>query len=280
MDECIPTVLLIEGYRNNFNIDVSEYFAGLDEVAIYRCMDTGYRFFYPFQVAGDSAFYEHFQEFDWYYMPQKWEHREALLWMAPGMRVLEVGCARGDFLKTAMKEQGVNVVGLELNKSVSGNGNFEVLHESVEQHSVKNRDCYEMVCAFQVLEHIPAIKPFLEACTGLLKPGGVLVLSVPNNDSFLKHSLNYLNAPPHHMGLWNISAFREIQGHFNLELIDYKLEPPQAYHRDYFVQTTSALLKQRYRIPFRVSGALKTLFYPLSPKNYKAFTLFVVFRKR
>lgn len=45
-------------YENHFGVNVSKYFVGLDEIKRLRCNDTGYVFYYPFSVAGDSNFYE------------------------------------------------------------------------------------------------------------------------------------------------------------------------------------------------------------------------------
>ena len=69
----ISTKNIINSYKT-YNINVLSYFSGLKEIAIYKCKETGYKFYYPFNLSGDSKFYEHFQNFDWYYMPWKWEH--------------------------------------------------------------------------------------------------------------------------------------------------------------------------------------------------------------
>jgi SAM-dependent methyltransferase len=42
----------------------------------------------------------------------------------------------------------------------------------------------DVVVAFQVLEHLPCPETFLEACVEALVPGGLLVLSTPNRDTF------------------------------------------------------------------------------------------------
>ena len=72
----IKTKQIINDYKQ-FNIDVSGYVKELTKVSIYKCNDTGYTFYYPLNLSGDSKFYEHFQLFDWYYMPWKWEHEQA-----------------------------------------------------------------------------------------------------------------------------------------------------------------------------------------------------------
>lgn len=66
---------IIIAYKG-FGIDVSKYFRNINNISIYHCNDTGYRFYYPLDMSGDSKFYEFFQKFDWYYMPWKWEHEK------------------------------------------------------------------------------------------------------------------------------------------------------------------------------------------------------------
>ncbi len=115
LEKSIPVSEIITRYKNNFNIDVKQYFNEIEHIDIYRCTDTGYRFFYPFSVSGNSSFYEHFQQFDWYYMPWKWEHETALHYIKEQSKILEIGCAKGDFLKEVQKQKQCQCFGLEFN---------------------------------------------------------------------------------------------------------------------------------------------------------------------
>jgi hypothetical protein len=67
-----------------------------------------------------------------------------------------------------------------------------------------------------------------------LKKGGKLIVSVPNNDSFIiKDNEIILNYPPHHMGLWDAHSLINLQNIFNIRLIDLYNEPLQKYHQGY-----------------------------------------------
>jgi hypothetical protein len=59
--------IIVAHYREDLGIDVSHYFEGIDEVPIYRCEDSGYRFFHPPSIAGRSDLYEQLQEHQPYY---------------------------------------------------------------------------------------------------------------------------------------------------------------------------------------------------------------------
>ncbi|MBI5713101.1 MAG: hypothetical protein HZC38_06710 [Chloroflexi bacterium] len=126
---------LIANYQQQLGIDVSKYFAGLESIQIYKCLDTGYRFYYPFNVDGDGAFYEALQKFDWYYMDWKWEHQITSEMIKPTDKVLEIGCARGGFLNR-VKEMGAESVGLELNRSAAEAAHargLTVLDQSIQE---------------------------------------------------------------------------------------------------------------------------------------------------
>ncbi|MGZ0015675.1 class I SAM-dependent methyltransferase [Yeosuana sp. AK3] len=231
---------IINDYKKNFNIDVSSYFLEIKKVSVYKCTETGYRFFYPFNLSGDSKFYEHFQKFNTYYMPWKWEHEISKQYIKDGVSLLEVGCAQGAYIKriNELFKLG-DIVGLELNESVKGgNEKWSILNKTVQSFSESNKERFDVVCSYQVLEHISDVKSFLEAKIECLKKGGKLIISVPNNDSFIKHADNCLNMPPHHMGLWNEQSLRSLEALFPLKVLDVHFEDLQEYHVENYVSAT------------------------------------------
>jgi 2-polyprenyl-3-methyl-5-hydroxy-6-metoxy-1,4-benzoquinol methylase len=229
---------LIKLYKNYFNIDINEILTSTDTIELYRCKKSGYKFFYPFNITGDSNFYEKLQEFDWYYMPWKWEHQVCKELIKEGDKILEVGCGKGDFIKNICRQyKNIQCTGLELNESsITSDEKYRIFNTSIEDYSFANKNQFDLVCSFQVLEHVPRVKSFLQAKIKCLKENGLLVISVPNNDSFIKlDKFNILNMPPHHMGLWTEESLKMIGMHFNLELVKVGYEPLQEYHFDYYI---------------------------------------------
>ncbi|NIM10841.1 MAG: methyltransferase domain-containing protein [Candidatus Aminicenantes bacterium] len=228
---------IIRKYRSSYNIDVSKYFHNLDNIKICRCLDSGYRFYHPFNLEGDNEFYELLQrKVKFYYMPWKWEHQKALKYIRSGMRVLEVGCARGDFIDK-LSERGAICTGLELNQSAvveSKKKKLCIHQETIQSHSTNYSEHYDIVCSFQVMEHVSDIRSFIESQIRVLKKGGKLIVSVPNNDSPLDLENNQLNQPPHHMGLWNQNSLKNLGMIFKLKLVDIKFEPLQKYHYGWY----------------------------------------------
>ena len=69
---------IVENYKIQFNIDIKKYFYDIiiETIQVFECIETGYQFYTPKNISGDSEFYERLQRFEWYYMLWKWEHEE------------------------------------------------------------------------------------------------------------------------------------------------------------------------------------------------------------
>jgi 2-polyprenyl-3-methyl-5-hydroxy-6-metoxy-1,4-benzoquinol methylase len=195
------------------------------------------------------------------------------------MKVLEVGCGRGDFL-SAIQSSGAIATGLELNGTAAREGRErgrDIRLEHIEVHASGHAAEYDVVCSFQVLEHIPNVRSFLEAQIACLRPRGRLIISVPNNDSFLLAD-NLLNIPPHHMGLWTEASLRSLTRLFPLKVRTVYLEPLQPFHFDQFAEMTVARFR-RYFIPRRVTFHLLPWLRWIFPRRLKAYTIQVVYEK-
>jgi len=86
-----------------------------------------------------------------------------------------------------------------------------------------------------VLEHIFHVSDFIKDCLACLKPGGILILGVPNSNPFIyRHDkFHTLNLPPHHAGLWNQNSLQKLGDVFNLSIIDISISPLEHY-KDWF----------------------------------------------
>ncbi len=241
--------LLIKGYKEQFNIDIEPLLSSADRISVYKCQKSGYCFYYPFEIAGDSSFYEKLQEGESYYMSWKWEHQVCNKFINEGSKLLEIGCGRGDFIrKISSQYENIYCVGLELNKKAAASDErFKILNLSIENFSRNNQGIFDIVCSFQVLEHIPEVNSFLKASIKCLRDDGLLVISVPNNNSYIKYGKSsILNMPPHHMGLWTDESLKRIGEYYNLELVEIAYEPLQPYHFDTYLYLILRRFTGRY----------------------------------
>lgn len=251
----IPCSFIIDAYRKRLNTDVTKYFEGLSTIQLYQCLDSKLKFYYPGKTAGDDEFYGSLEQFPWYYMEWKWEHAVAQGLIKKTDDVLEVGCGDGNFLK-GISSVAKTATGLELNKSAVKKGTesgLRIFDQSIQDFARANPNMYDVVCMFQVLEHIPYIKDFLEASVATLKPGGSLIISVPNNVSnspILESSI--LNMPPHHAGLWDAVSLTNLQSLFGIKLENIITEPLQTYHYSAYQD----LIKNKYIEKYGFAGKI------------------------
>lgn len=198
--------------------------------------------------------------------------------------MLEIGCGKGSFIKHLKENYNVEVTGLELNKDK--NQDLHILHETIETHALNYSNSYDVVCSFQVLEHICEVGNFILSSSVCLKDGGLMIDSVPYNDSFIQSDFpnDILNLPPYHMGCWNeVSLIKSLQL-FSFEKVDTFFEPLRNQHITWCLTVYEQRLKQFSKIGWKISrlfklkGILKrVLKFPLlKPKSH---TILMVFKK-
>ena len=213
---------IINLYNQLWHIDVSRFFKNIDELEVRECQKTGYRFYYPFSVVGDDKFYEHLHLSGGYYRPWSYDHQLALDTINKDQAVLEIGCGSGMLLER-IHEKTTNLHGLEFHEAAVNkcrSKGFSASTDSIEIHALTKANFYDVVCAMQVLEHVTDVDSFLRNTVSVLKPGGKLVIGVPNNEPYFRRFDKYemMNLPPHHIGLWNPKAFRSIQDIFGIRI--------------------------------------------------------------
>jgi SAM-dependent methyltransferase len=219
----------------------------------WRDADTGLYFYSPSDVAGDSDLYSQLQSFPWYYMDEKWEFDAALrlLQSLPsGSRVLEIGVGQGAFLEKAQRA-GLQICGMELNPAgaqAARDKGFKIVEKDMAALHEEDPTLWDAICAFQVLEHLPEPRIFLDQAIALLKPGGLLILSVPN--AAIARQLDperndLLDQPPHHMSHWDEGVFRCLESFLPLKLMDVAFEPLATYHIGWFVGSWAKRLRRQ-----------------------------------
>jgi len=101
------------------------------------------------------------------------------------VRLLEIGCATGEFLKVCRRRFGWEVAGVEPNRrlgdALRGEG-YTVVPSTLEDAELPAGQ-YDVVSLFNVLEHLWDAAYSLKRINRLLRPGGLLVVEIPNFDS-------------------------------------------------------------------------------------------------
>jgi 2-polyprenyl-3-methyl-5-hydroxy-6-metoxy-1,4-benzoquinol methylase len=236
----IPATKLVEGWQRRYSINIKPELKDVATIQLYACIDCSLRYYIPPGLAGSASLYAALDRFDWYYMPRKWEHDVAIQDLQGRSKVLEVGCGVGDFV-TRMRENGWDAEGIELNdvavQTAQARG-LPVRHIDLTELAVEKTRQYDAVCSFQVLEHVPNTGNFLQSCCALLKPGGCLIVGVPNSDSYLRYQFNLLDMPPHHLTRWSPVVLERLPDYFPLRLVRLEREPLASYHIHDYVDTS------------------------------------------
>lgn len=107
-----------------------------------------------------------------------------------GRRVLEVGCGPGRFLAEC-RRRGADVTGVDpspaavrLARERFGLEVIPAMFEDAVARSLLPNAGYDLVFAFELIEHVRRPADFLRQVNGLLKPGGLVCLSTPNFELF------------------------------------------------------------------------------------------------
>jgi len=225
--EELPVGWLIHEYQKRSGVDVSGCFAGVDRISLYECSKTGYRYWEPFSIAGNEAFYTAMASSTHLYYPRnRWEYSMARNMLNKKDDVLDISCGRGFFLKS-IEGSVRNWLGLEFSQYAIENKitAFPIRIGNIQDLAGEGSK-FDVVCSFQVLEHVTNPKEFIQGCLDVLKPGGKLVLSTPNYASVVAQSKSDCwDLPPHHMGHYSEETYQKIGEMFGLKLLAVYQEP-------------------------------------------------------
>lgn len=107
----------------------------------------------------------------------------AVLRFVPQGRLLDVGCATGDFLWAMRRYPGWEVAGVELNAAAAEYARAE-LQLDVRSGTLETANfpaaSFDAVTMWDVIEHVPDPAATLAEAARLLRPGGLLVINTPN----------------------------------------------------------------------------------------------------
>ena len=239
---------LVEGYaRASLQVNIEELIPNhLSKIDLLECLECELRWYVP-MIAGGAEFYEALQLHDWYYQSDKPEYHFAATMLPDHSSMLEVGCGRGAFagyLKPTVKYRGLEFNDEAIRKA-SG-ACLAVENLSIEDEAERRSAYYDVVCHFQVLEHVPDCQSFMKSCVAALKPGGILLVTVPSEDSFLSvASSAWLNMPPHHVTRWKDAAMLHLFGRLGLTMKNIWHEPVADFHADWYKSTMRELALSR-----------------------------------
>jgi 2-polyprenyl-3-methyl-5-hydroxy-6-metoxy-1,4-benzoquinol methylase len=192
----------------------------------------------------------------------------------PG-RILDIGCGRGHFLGL-LRERGWETQGVELCEPAVQHAR-DVLGLNVSLGGFDPvsfaDDHFDVVMFWHVLEHLPKVRDALRGVARILRPGGILVIAVPNIASWQARLSRYhwfhLDLPRHYAHFSERWLTRELEelgfsiqdvNHFSLEqnpfgwiqsLLNRWIAPPNLLYDLLKNRSSRNLEKPFWRYPVR-----------------------------
>lgn len=168
---------------------------------------------------------------------------------APGSRLIELGSARGHLLNT-LQQIGYDVQGLEFSADAVADSraayHVPIFEGTAEQYlQAGHPGAFDIALACTVIEHVGAPDVFLDACSSLLKPGGILAMDMPNINSFNAQAVGpaWEMYQKYHVYLFNPTTITLL-----LERHDFKVIRTFSYENFPFTTGQIRALKKRRRI--------------------------------
>lgn len=219
-----------------------------DESTIQECSNCGLVYATPF-LAGDELYYNLSYNDNFSYPKWKWEYDVTLkeLESVPleNLKILEIGAGTGEFLKiiSQKKIQKQNIHATEY----SNFGKSIIEKQDITCFSLDIRDKefqdtnnkYDIICMFQVLEHLDKLHEFFNALNLITNNGASLFIAVPNNiqRKFYEENGIIQDVSPMHLTRWNVSSMNILASKHGWSIINHLNQPQKASKniKDFFV---------------------------------------------
>ncbi|MEE2829090.1 MAG: class I SAM-dependent methyltransferase [Myxococcota bacterium] len=142
-------------------------------------------------------------------------------------RLMDVGCAYGAFLAEAAADGGFELWGTDLSEHALAEASRRLDGEAVQlQHgglfdSGGVPGSFDVVTIFDVIEHIDDLDAAFEQLRVLLRPGGLLAVSVPVYDGPLGPLVDALDKDPTHLHKLSRDRWIELVDAAGFELLEW-----------------------------------------------------------
>ena len=238
--------------NDNTVLELKDYFLSKEDFKISECPHCGLRFTIPRpapEVIGkyyqSEAYYSH-QINNKGFIPQVYEFiksfnikRKTQLAIGglPSGRLLDIGCGVGDFL-VQIQNQGWGVQGVEPSEDAKkiAETRLGFCPQAPTDYALFEDSSFDVITMWHVLEHVDDLHFQTSEIVRLLKPGGRLILALPNFQSF---DCQYYKDKwaawdvPRHLNHFAPDTLRNIMTSLGFQVIDTQRLIWDAYYISY-----------------------------------------------
>jgi 2-polyprenyl-3-methyl-5-hydroxy-6-metoxy-1,4-benzoquinol methylase len=256
---------------------VKDYAVSQKEFTLCRCGDCELLFTNPRPKEEEIGPYYDFKEYyshedkvqnftQWVYQKiRNYSIRkkvDLIFGLSKGGSLLDYGCGTGEFLQEAQRQKWT-VRGIEPSEKARGQALRKLPNQVVPTlNELPEEESYDVVTLFHVLEHIHSLRKTLKSIVNHLKPGGYILIAVPNPHS--EDAKHYGSTwagydVPRHLYHFSQKSMAVIQDEFALDLVQTK---PMIFD-SYYV----SLLSEGYKNPTR---GLVSRYWKASLQGYRS----------
>ena len=173
---------------------------------------------YPFYTGSSEYMIKHFKNYS------KWIKKKFL---QSGSKLIEIGSNDGTFLNN-FKNNNVQYLGFEPSKNVfqvAKKNQIKIINNFFNKNNIKKKlvkkflHNTDVICASNVICHIPDLKNLIESADQLLTSKGVFVFEEPYLGSMFD-KISYDQIYDEHIYMFSLSSVKKIFDLYDFELVD------------------------------------------------------------
>lgn len=201
----------------------------------FGCSSCGFEHFYPISGATNEEFYsidsDYVDDLDLSINPRsliQYNHKFTLNFLhglGPNLKLLDIGCFNGFFVKI-LKNDKIDAYGIDFNKTAIDWGckNYHldgfISCSSIDSYVAEKKE-FDVITLFEVLEHLEDPAEIIKSIKPLIKKGGFLAISTPNNSMCWRAPCDY---PPHHISRFGRDSIVKLLDMNDFDLVILKEE--------------------------------------------------------
>lgn len=208
-------------------------------VTLYKCTSCDFKMFLP-PISGSEDFYIDITV-KVPYSPEKWEFIRVAEFLKELRvnRILDIGCGDGGFLDL-LRQKSIEseYIGYEFNPDVANltRAKGHEVYYGEFPSALQGKAPYDVICMFQVLEHLADPIDFIQKVMEIMTPNGLLIIGVPDANGPVRYFSNALtDIPPHHVSRWSESVFKQGFPRLGLQVQNVEYEPLPVYLWDSYL---------------------------------------------